>query len=151
MSAEGAGSSLEDLAARPAWRMRTIFERKIMAAYRDTYRGELGAAQVEALEVLWQEGKMRQQDLADALRTSKQHASKIVGRLEELGLAGLAPDEEDGRCHWIFLTEEGRAFVARHIQEGEERIAVLLSSLTGQERAELDQAMETVARLLEKA
>lgn len=36
----------------PAWRMRVVFERKVVAPYRDTYRGELGQAQVELLELL---------------------------------------------------------------------------------------------------
>ena len=36
----------------PAYRMRVVFERKVVAPYRDTYRGELGQAQVELLELL---------------------------------------------------------------------------------------------------
>lgn len=137
-------------ASKPAWRMRVAFERKIMAAYRDTYRGDFGAAQVEALEELYQAGALRQQDLAAALRISKQHASKIVGRLEGLGYVRLDLDAQDSRCHWVSLTEAGRAFVDRHIKEGEKRVEVLLGTLSVDERAELDRAMDTVARILEK-
>ena len=121
-----------------------------MAAYRDTYRGDFGAAQIEALEELYQAGALRQQDLAAALRISKQHASKIVGRLEGLGYARLDPDMQDNRCHRVSLTEAGRAFVDRHIEEGEEHVEALLGKLSAPERAELEQAMDTVARILEK-
>lgn len=121
-----------------------------MAAYRDTYRGDFGAAQIEALEELYQVGVLRQQDLAAALRISKQHASKIVGRLEGLGYARLDPDAQDNRCHRVSLTEAGRAFVDRHIEEGEEHVEALLGKLSAAERAELEQAMDTVARILEK-
>lgn len=121
-----------------------------MAAYRDTYRGDFGAAQIEALEELYQVGVLRQQDLAAALRISKQHASKIVGRLEGLGYARLDPDMQDNRCHRVSLTEAGRAFVDRHIEEGEEHVEALLGKLSAAERAELEQAMDTVARILEK-
>ena len=121
-----------------------------MAAYRDTYRGDFGAAQIEALEELYQVGALRQQDLAAALRISKQHASKIVGRLEGVGYARLDPDMQDNRCHRVSLTEAGRAFVDRHIEEGEEHVEALLGKLSAAERAELEQAMDTVARILEK-
>lgn len=137
-------------ASKPAWRMRVAFDRKIMAAYRDTYRGDFGAAQVETLEKLYQKGALRQQDLAAALRISKQHASKIVARLEGLGYVRLDLDAQDNRCHRVSLTEAGRAFVDRHIEEGEERVEGLLGTLSADERAELDRAMDTVARILEK-
>lgn len=137
-------------ASKPAWHMRVAFERKIMAAYRDTYRGDFGAAQVEALEELYQEGALCQRDLAAALRISKQHASKIVGRLEGLGYVRLDLDAQDNRCHRVSLTEAGRAFVDRRIEEGEERVEGLLGTLSADERTELDRAMDTVARILEK-
>ena len=150
MAGEKAGMPAKESVSKPAWRMRVAFERKIMAAYRDTYRGDFGAAQIEALEELYQAGALRQQDLAAALRISKQHASKIVGRLEGLGYARLDPDMQDNRCHRVSLTEAGRAFVDRHIEEGEEHVEALLGKLSAAERAELEQAMDTVARILEK-
>ena len=45
-----------------AYRMRVVFERKVVAPYRDTYRGELGQAQVELLELLYQHGPLRQRE-----------------------------------------------------------------------------------------
>ena len=135
----------------PAYRMRVVFESKVVAPYRDTYRGELGQAQVELLELLYMHGPLRQHELAGELRTTKQHVSKITARLEQMGLVARSLDDADGRSRVISLSDAGRAYVDRHIAEGSRRARELFSHLSGEERKELDRAMLTVARLLEKA
>lgn len=131
----------------PAWRMRVVFERKVVAPY----RGELGQAQVELLELLELHGPLRQREAAEELRTSKQHVSKMVARLEQMGYVCQGADNADARSHVIALSDAGRAYVDRHIAEGSKRARELFSHLSAAERTELDQAMLTVARLLEKA
>ena len=140
---------MADLA--PAYRMRSVFERKVVAPYRDTYRGELGQAQVELLELLYQHGPLRQREAAEELRTSKQHVSKMVARLEQMGYVCQGADDADARSHVVALSGTGRDYVDLHIAEGSKRARELFSHLSSAERAELDQAMLTVARLLEKA
>lgn len=135
----------------PAYRMRVVFERKVVAPYRDTYRGELGQAQVELLELLYQRGPLRQREAAEELRTSKQHVSKMVARLEQMGYVCQGADDADARSHVVALSGTGRDYVDLHIAEGSKRARELFSHLSSAERAELDQAMLTVARLLEKA
>ncbi len=135
----------------PAYRMRVVFERKVVAPYRDTYRGELGQAQVELLELLYQRGPLRQREAAEELRTSKQHVSKMVARLEQMGYVRQGADDADARSHVVALSGTGRDYVDLHIAEGSKRARELFSHLSSAERAELDQAMLTVARLLEKA
>lgn len=93
----------------PAWRMRVVFERKVVATYRDTYRGELGQAQVELLELLNLQGPLRQREAAEELRTSKQHVSKMVARLEQMGYVCQGADNADARSHVIALSDAGRA------------------------------------------
>lgn len=131
----------------PAWRMRVVFERKVVAPY----RGELGQAQVELLELLNLHGPLRQREAAEELRTSKQHVSKMVARLEQMGYVCQGADNADARSHVIAPSDAGRAYVDRHIAEGSKRARELFSHLSAAERTELDQAMLTVARLLEKA
>ena len=135
----------------PAYRMRVVFERKVVAPYRDTYRGALGQAQVELLELLYQRGPLRQREAAEELRTSKQHVSKMVARLEQMGYVRQGADDADARSHVVALSGTGRDYVDLHIAEGSKRARELFSHLSSAERAELDQAMLTVARLLEKA
>ena len=88
---------------------------------------------------------------AEELRTSKQHVSKMVARLEQMGYVCQGADNADARSHVIALSDAGRAYVDRHIAEGSKRARELFSHLSAAERTELDQAMLTVARLLEKA
>lgn len=135
----------------PAYRMRVVFERKVVAPYRDTYRGELGQAQVELLELLYQRGPLHQRAAAEELRTSKQHVSKMVARLEQMGYVCQGADDADARSHVVALSDTGRAYVDLHIAEGSKRARELFSHLSAAERAELDRAMLTVARLLDKA
>ena len=135
----------------PAYRMRVVFESKVVAPYRDTYRGELGQAQVELLELLYMHGPLRQHELAGELRTTKQHVSKMTARLEQMGLVARSLDDADGRSRVISLSDAGRAYVDRHIAEGSRRARELFSHLSEEERKELGQAMLTVVRLLEKA
>lgn len=132
----------------PTYRMRVAFEGKIVAPYRDTYRGELGQAQVE---LLYMRGTMHQYELVNELRTSKQHVSKMTSRLEQMGYVARSVDDADARGHVVVLTDAGHAYVGRHIAEGSKRARELYSHLSDTERRELDQAMLTVARLLEKA
>ena len=122
-----------------------MFESKVVAPYRDTYRGELGQAQVELLELLYMHGPLRQHELAGELRPTKQHVSKMTARLAQLGLIARSADNADGR------SDAGRAYVDRHSAEGSSRARELFSHLSEEERKELDRAMLTVTRLLEKA
>lgn len=151
MAEEELPASRKDHALEPAWRMRAVFEQKVVAPYRDTYRGDLGPAQVAALEELYQAGELLQQELSAALRITKQHVSKIAVRLEERGFAKQMPDDEDSRCRKVCLTDAGRAYVEAHIEEGSREVRRLLGHLSPSEREELASAMDTVARLLEKA
>ena len=151
MAEEELSASWKGPALKPAWRMRAVFEQKVVAPYRDTYRGDLGPAQVAALEELYQAGELRQQELSAALRITKQHASKIAARLEGRGFARQVPDDEDSRCRKVCLTDAGRAYVEAHIEEGSQEVRRLLGHLSPSEREELASAMDTVARLLEKA
>lgn len=75
----------------------------------------------------------------------------MVARLEQMGYVCQGADNADARSHVIALSDAGRAYVDRHIAEGSKRARELFSHLSAAERTELDQAMLTVARLLEKA
>ena len=108
-------------------------------------------AQVELLELLYMRGTMHQYELVNELRTSKQHVSKMTSRLEQMGYVAKRADNADARGHVVVLSDAGRAYVDRHIAEGSKRARELYSHLSDTERRELDQAMLTVARLLEKA
>ena len=98
MAEEELSASWKDHALEPAWRMRAVFEQKVMAPYRDTYRGDLGPAQVEALEELYQAGELRQQQPSGS-------RSSMHRRLQR-GSRGVA---SRGRCQTMRTAAAARS------------------------------------------
>ena len=133
-----------------AYRMRVLFEEKLMADYRDTFRGELGRTQSEVLEHLYEHGPRQSSEIAEAIRVPKQHVSKIVSRLVGSGLVETRPNERDGRARTVFLTDSGRAYLDRHIEKSNQLALKRFKRLTPLEQDELVASMETLVRLLEK-
>ena len=148
--AEGVAADGGDARTRLAYRMRVLFERKIMADYRETFRGELGRTQAEVLEHLYEYGSARPVQIAEAIHVPKQHVSKIVGRLQEAGLVRSAPSELDGRAKVVELTERGRAYLDEHIARSSRLTQERVERLSAREQGELAEALATLVRLLEK-
>lgn len=138
----------QDGALSAAFEVGRFFVSDIYAFYQDTYRGVLGKVQVEALDYLHVRGQASIKELAERLNIPKQHASKIVGKLEELGLARRARDPEDGRS-WLFsLTDDGRSFVGEHIAQSNKHLVAYLDSLGEKDRQDLLASLETAARIV---
>ena len=53
-------------------------------------------------------GQLRMSDLARGLGLSAGGATKVVGRLEEMGLLAREPDSDDRRATRVGLTDSGR-------------------------------------------
>ncbi len=72
---------------------------------------ELSLTEYEVLERLAEsgEGKRRMQELADEIHLSQSALSRLVGRLEDAGLAGRSICDHDRRGIWACITDEGRA------------------------------------------
>ena len=98
-----------------AYLVGNFFVSDIYAYYQDTYKGVLGKVQVEALDYIHRSEKASIKELATVLNISKQHASKIAGKLEELGYARKEKDPNDGRGTLYALTETGSRFINEHI------------------------------------
>jgi DNA-binding MarR family transcriptional regulator len=64
-------------------------------------------SQLSALSVLHRLGPMRLSELAEREQISKSTVTRLVGRLEEKGLAGRRPDETDARSQTVSLTNTG--------------------------------------------
>lgn len=136
--------------AQLAYRLQVLFEDKVIAGYRDSFRGELGRTQAEVLERLYEHGPTRTQDLADALHVPKQHVSKIVAAFQKAGLVASAPDPSDGRAKTICITDAGRSLIDRHIHESGQRYLALIDGLSADEREELAASMERLIALFER-
>jgi DNA-binding MarR family transcriptional regulator len=74
-------------------------------------RHDLTLSEFEVLQRLVEsaEGHRRMQELADEIHLSQSALSRLVGRLEEAGLATRAMCDHDRRGIWACVTPAGRA------------------------------------------
>jgi DNA-binding MarR family transcriptional regulator len=74
-------------------------------------RHDLSLSEYEVLQRLAEspKGHRRMQELADEIHLSQSALSRLVGRLEEAGLASRAICEHDRRGIWACVTPAGRA------------------------------------------
>lgn len=133
-----------------AYRLRVLFEQKITAEYYDSFKGRFGRVQVEVLSHLYEHRWARVQELADILNIPKQHASKIISRLEEQGLIAGTSDPRDRRSTLYSLSDGGLTMMEEHLEISNRCFAQRLEKLTPEERETMLSAMQTVAALLEK-
>jgi len=136
--------------AKTAYELAVLFNKKITAFYRSSYKGILGRVQVEVLDYLYENGEARIQDIADALNVAKQHASKIIFRLKELELVTGKTDSTDKRASLFCLTEKGRNFVHEHITSSDLNFERLLEGLETADQEKLAEAMEVMVAVLRK-
>lgn len=133
-----------------AYQLRVLFEKKITSYYLDSFKGKFGKVQVEVLIYLYDNVRVRVQDLAEELNIPKQHASKIITRLEELGYVAGSMCEGDKRAKLYFLTELGMELMNQHIEASNCNFEKLLEGLTLGEKTQFVVSMENMIRILEK-
>lgn len=136
--------------ARTAYELAVLFDQKITAFYRNSYKGVLGRVQIEVLDYLYENKEARIQDIADALNVVKQHVSKIIFRLKELGLVTGRTDSTDRRASLFCLTDKGRGFVQEHITSSDWNFERILEGLERTDRERLTEAMEAMVAVLRK-
>jgi DNA-binding MarR family transcriptional regulator len=86
-------------------------------------------------------GALRPTDLASTLGTGRANVSKIVGRLETIGLVSRVPSPADERSVLVALTAAGRAYGERIMRVAQDN---LLEVIAGWD----DQDVETLRRLV---
>ena len=133
-----------------AYRVGRIFVSDIYAYYQDTFKGTLGKGQVEALDYLHIRQQVNVTELAQRLNISKQHASKIAAKLEELGYAAKSLDPADGRGCFYRLTEDGLRFLDEHIALSNQYLEAYIHALNDDERRRLLSSLTQAADLLEQ-
>ena len=133
-----------------AYRVGRFFVSDIYAYYQDTFKGTLGKVQVEALDYLHMMKNASVTELAQRLNISKQHASKIAAKLEELGYADKTRDSSDGRGFYYHLTDEGLLFLNKHISQSNQHMEAYIHTLNDDEKCQLLSALNQAAEILER-
>lgn len=133
-----------------AYELGILFDKKITSYYRNTYKGSFGKVQIEVMDYLHENHPARTQDIADAMNIPKQHASKILSKLEECGILMRLADPSDKRSFLYTFTDQGFALIAGHIKMSNDHFEKLTEALTEADREEMISAMNILVNILHK-
>lgn len=116
------------------------------ARFRDLVHGpDLEMGQVDALDLLVQNGTSRMRDLAGALRVGASTATRAVARLADAGLVERVDDPDGARAVRVRLTPRGEA---AHARMAERRRHLFERVLAGFEPDELSLLATLLERLV---
>jgi DNA-binding MarR family transcriptional regulator len=94
-------------------------------------------------------GPLTPSELAKRERVQRPTATRLVARLEELGLLQRAVDPQDRRSSLLSVTPEGHALIEQMRGRKTAYLAHRIEKLDAEERATLDRAAGLLERLLE--
>ena len=78
-----------------------------MAAMLKVNNIDLTPEQFLLIDMLWNQGDLKQQQLADGMQKDKNSITKLIDALEQKGLVRRQPNPTDRRSNTIVLTEKG--------------------------------------------
>lgn len=109
--------------------------------------GDLTFSQLSALTSLQLAGALTPRELADVERVQPPTMTKIVGKLEELGLVARTPHPTDRRQVILAATEQGRVVYAQFEKARNEWLALQLAELSPDERDTLERAAQILRQV----
>jgi DNA-binding MarR family transcriptional regulator len=107
----------------------------------------LSMTAVSTMAALEQTGPARLTALANRAGVTQPAMTQLISRLEESGLVRREADIADGRVVRVAITDEGRAMMARRRAVRAERLAVILTRLSPEQRAALAVAVPALDAL----
>ena len=114
-----------------------------MQRLRDLFYGEqFELAQVDALDLLVQQGECRMSELADALRVDASTATRTVGRLVKAGLVERVADRNDARAVRVQVTADGATVQAAIAERRRVLFDRILEGFSTRERGQLADLLE---------
>ncbi len=102
-----------------------------------------------ALATVDRHGPLTPSELAKRERVQRPTATRLVARLEELGVLQRAADPLDRRSSLLSVTPEGKALLKQMRERKTAFLAHRIEGLDSEERATLDRAAAILERLLE--
>jgi DNA-binding MarR family transcriptional regulator len=132
------GSGLDVRLSR-SWRELggLLASRRLLASISDSPDIPLTPTRLRALDVLEESGGLRIGDLAAAMAIEETTATRLVDRLEMMGVARRGRVAEDGRVTVVALTPKGSELVRSVARRRREFFRDVLAELDPDERAEL--------------
>ena len=108
----------------------------------------LSMTAVSTMSALEQTGPARLTALANRAGVTQPAMTQLISRLEEGGLVRREADIADGRVVQVAITDEGRVMMARRRAARAERLAVILTQLSPEQRAALAAAVPALDALV---
>ena len=105
---------------------------------------DLTPEQFLLIDLLWNQGAMSQQDLADQMKKDKNSVTKLVDAIERKGFVVRQQNPTDRRSNTIVLTEKALGLKTKAKEKG---VSILDSILVGIEEDELRRFLETLGKL----
>jgi DNA-binding MarR family transcriptional regulator len=121
-----------------------LASRRVLAAMRKTSDRHLTPTKLRALDLVAEGDGLRVGDLAARLYVDETTATRLVDRLEQMGVAARVAVESDGRGTEVVLTGKGERLMAAVSASRQDFFRDVLAALEPEERSEL-------VRLLGKA
>jgi DNA-binding MarR family transcriptional regulator len=109
---------------------------------------ELSPSLTAALATVGRHGPLTPSELAARERIQRPTATRVLARLEELGLIVRTPDPHDRRSSLVAATDEGQALLDELRTRKTAFLAERLEGLGADERAVLDRAADILERML---
>jgi DNA-binding MarR family transcriptional regulator len=113
-------------------------------------RGELSPSLSSALVTTYLHGPLTPSELAERERVKRPTATRVVAKLEALGLVSRTADPTDGRASLVAVTAAGRGLLRRLRTRKTAYLARRLEGLDPDEIATLERAAALLERLLEE-
>jgi DNA-binding MarR family transcriptional regulator len=136
--------------SRLANELCTLFDKKVTAYYRQTFKGIVGQSQLEVLNYLYLNKTTTAKEISVNLNIPKQHISKILIKFEDDSLVQSIVDELDKRSKIYSLTNEGLKLMQLHIEKSDDYFNGLIDNLSPKEQEEFTNAMVVMLNLLKK-
>ena len=111
---------------------------------------DLSPSLISALASIDRHGPLTPSELAGHERVQRPTATRVLARLEELGLVDRAPDPADRRSSLISVSAGGRTLLRRQRSRKNQFLARRLATLEPDEVATLDRAAAILERLLDQ-
>ena len=131
-----------------AVRLRLAITRTSRRLRQEASQG-LSPTLTSALATIDTHGPLTPSELAKRERVQRPTATRLVARLEELGVLQRTPDPQDRRSSLLSVTPAGHALMEELRQRKTAYLAHRLDSLDPDERSALDRAAAILERLLE--
>ncbi len=141
-------TSTQDLSEQAA-RLRLAVNR-MARRLRQEANTELGPASIAALASIERSGPLTPSELARIEGIQRPTATRILGRLAELGLVTRTADPSDGRCSIVQITGDGRKALNRLRKRKTAYLARKLRALPDDDVATLARAAEILEQVLEE-